>query len=193
MGCRSALQALPQALQPVTFTVSPGPRGAHKAQAGPPWPPHCREGAEGQGWGQGPTHGCAGSGSGRAAALYTPRADTPAQAASGPRALRLPGTGPPPGRLGVPTPRPLGDGTHAQAGASLGHCCCCRCPQRGPSCRRRPAGEAQSGPHSGRGHGHAAPGSPSGVGPRGWHSAKGPCASWQCRWAQPGVCTPDAG
>lgn len=162
----------------VTFTVSPGPRGAHSSSGWtPPWPPHCRGGG-GSGLGSRPPP----TGLRPAVAQAEPLPCTrpgrhPCASSLGPRAP------PPPGGQGlrarplwgVPTPHPLGDGTHAQAGVFQATAAAVVVHREG-LCWRRPAGEAQSGPHSGRGHGQAAPGSPSGAGPQGWHSAKGPAA-----------------
>lgn len=97
-----------------------------------------------------PTHGAApGSGlPGQSRCPVHAPADTPAQAAflgPGPSAPgdRASSARPP----GSPDPAPLGDGTHAQAGV-LGHCCCCRRPQRGP-CRRRLCGVKHRADHRG--------------------------------------------
>lgn len=136
----------------VTFTASPGPRGAHSSSGRTPLrPPHCRGGG-----GSGPGSGPLPTGLHLRAPALCPPGSTPLH--------KRPWAQPPPppggqglrARLlwGVPTPRPApGDGTHAQAGVFQAAAAAVVVHREG-LCRRRPAGEAQSGPRSGRGCGH---------------------------------------
>lgn len=111
MGCRSALQALPQALQPRDLHGVTGPSGCtQQLRLDSSMAASLQRGWRVRAGVKAPTHGAApGSGSGRAAALYTP-GPTPLRKqprAQGPSASR--GTGSPcPAALGSPDPAPPG-------------------------------------------------------------------------------------
>lgn len=172
-GRWSALQAPPQALQPRDLHGVTGPSGrAHSSGQTPPRLPHCRRAA---GQGRGPRSPSA-----------EPRPCAPALR---PRPPRLPGAGSPArqawGESRPCSPLARGDGTHAQAGVLQAAAAAVVVHGKG-LCRRRPAGEAQSGP-SGRGRGHGQlPGVPAGVVPEDGCSPGPRLASWRVAWAQPG-------
>lgn len=168
-GRWSALQAPPQALQPRDLHGVTGPSGrAHSSGQTPPRLPHCRRAA---GQGRGPRSPSA-----------EPRPCAPALR---PRPPRLPGAGSPArpawGESRPCSPLAPGDGTHAQAGVLQAAAAAVVVHGKG-LCRRRPAGEAQSGPSLRAGtRARAAPGSAGGGGPRGRLLPRAPPGVVACR------------